>query len=148
MLTTRLQQSVVEYVDPDEQNFSMIAMNPTTMRNSARRRFCICILVLVAQAWPVNSSIGLQALVDELRPRKPRSPSGFMASNDELIAHVLDSAHSAASSACWQRAVTTACAAAEKRRVTRNSPNAHFCENCFLVFFSLLFLSYFQWRSF
>ena len=26
-----------------------------------------------------------------------------MASYDELIAHVLDSAHSAASSACWQR---------------------------------------------
>jgi hypothetical protein len=38
------------------------------------------------------------------------------------------------------RAVKTVCgAAAHKRRVTRNTPNAHFCENCFLVFFSYCF---------
>lgn len=34
MLTTRLQHSVVEYVDPDEQNFSMIAMSPATLKQN------------------------------------------------------------------------------------------------------------------
>ena len=35
-----------------------------------------------------------------------------------------------------------------KRRVTRNSPNAHFCENCFSVFFSYHFkISKFQGKE-
>jgi hypothetical protein len=59
-----------------------------------------------------------------------------------------DSAHSAAFSACWQRAVKTACAAAEKRRVTRNTPNAHFSENYCLVFFSYYFRVIFSGGAF
>jgi hypothetical protein len=36
-------------------------------------------------------------------------------------------------------AVVVKCAAAEKRRVTRNTPNAHFRDNYCLVFFSYYF---------
>lgn len=35
MLTTRLKHSVIEYVDPDEQNFSMIAVTPTHLKQNA-----------------------------------------------------------------------------------------------------------------
>lgn len=35
ILTTRLPHSVIEYIDPDEQNFSMIAMNPTILKQNA-----------------------------------------------------------------------------------------------------------------
>ena len=36
MLTTRLQHSILEYVDPDEQNFSMIAMTPDHLKQNAQ----------------------------------------------------------------------------------------------------------------
>ena len=36
MLTTKLANSVIEYVDPDEQNFSMIAMTPKHLRQNER----------------------------------------------------------------------------------------------------------------
>ena len=35
-----------------------------------------------------------------------------------------------------------------KRRVTRNTPNAHFCENCFSVFFSYYFRGIFSGGAF
>ena len=36
MLTTKLANSVIEYVDPDEQNFSMIAMTPKHLKRNER----------------------------------------------------------------------------------------------------------------
>ena len=36
MLTTRLHNSIIEYVDPDEQNFSMIAMTPDHLKQNAQ----------------------------------------------------------------------------------------------------------------
>ena len=38
MLATRLQNSIIEYVDPDEQNFSMIAMTPDHLKQNAQSR--------------------------------------------------------------------------------------------------------------
>lgn len=35
IVTTRLPHSVIEYVDPDEQNFSMIAMNPAALKQNS-----------------------------------------------------------------------------------------------------------------
>jgi DNA-directed RNA polymerase II subunit RPB2 len=38
ILTTRLPHSVIEYIDPDEQNFSMIAMNPAALKQNSNSR--------------------------------------------------------------------------------------------------------------